>query len=425
MSGTSPPSARDAQWRATHPEFADQLKHIFATGDMSDVQFTVGRQYGDVKTFSAHKFVLSLASDVFNTMFNGCLHENGDGPIDIPEILPEAFANMLKYLYTRSVDGDLNPENVLETIYCADKYNLPQLLELCMQFVNTHLNADNCLIFLEKVKYPTHDCLAGLLTKCLAVVDANCSVVLQSKHFTAIGQDTLELILQSDVLCAEENVIYTAAEKWAMDACARDNLEPSQTNRRHVLGKALFLVRFPLLTDAQLANGPVKSRLLLDTELLDIYQFKHSDTKPQLPFPTKPRLGSLLRIGYSEFTYNAKVFADVNPHSDYWWPAEVVGISGVDFLITRNEWEAAQQCAPHKIVLASDILKEDQPVIARYGSDYWKGVYVRRSRKTGHVVNLGAIHLEWSCPFNDLRINRPQMATWKAALAQQMAPLNR
>ncbi|XP_055350935.1 BTB/POZ domain-containing protein 6-B-like [Paramacrobiotus metropolitanus] len=303
MSQHSSPSALNSQWRSAQSGVVDLLKHILASGEMSDVLFTVGRQYGEVKTFPAHKFVLSLNSDVFHTMFNGALPESGDGAIDIPEILPDAFTNMLKYMYTRCLDNELQVDNVFETIYCADKYNLPKLLELCLHFATTQLNADNCLIFAEKIKLCTHDGMAAFLEKCLNLLDKHCDILMQSEQFSAIGHDTLEMILQRNTLSAGENRMYTAVEKccrWATDNCLRENLEPSQANRRRLLGNALFLVRMPLLTDAELANGPVKSRLLLDSELLDIYQFKHSDSKPQLPFPTEPRQGrSLIPSGYS------------------------------------------------------------------------------------------------------------------------------
>ncbi|XP_055332589.1 BTB/POZ domain-containing protein 6-B-like isoform X5 [Paramacrobiotus metropolitanus] len=417
-------SANSSQWRSTLPAISDQLKHILASGAMSDVQFTVGSQYGDVENFSAHKFVLSLGSDVFDTMFNGGLPESGDSPIDIPEILPEAFATMLKYLYTRSVEEDLKPENVFETIYCADKYNLPHLMELCLQFANTQLNADNCLVFLEKVKYSAHECKAGFVKKCLAVVDAQCSDVLQSDQFSAIKEDTLEMILQRSTLSAEENVVYMAVEKWSVKACVRDHLEPSPANRREVLGSALFLVRFPLLTDAQLANGPIKSGLLLDSELRDIYQFKHVDTgsQPHCRFPTEPRQGSVLRVAsaYATFTYKEEVFADVDAQTAYWWPAKVIGIREAQVLVTRNDGKTVEHYPPHNIVRAADILKKDQKLTSNiFGMPDCELKYIGRRTEDSHIIiQVTHYSLEWSCPFDNLRISRAQMAARKPPAPQ-------
>ncbi|XP_055331639.1 BTB/POZ domain-containing protein 3-like [Paramacrobiotus metropolitanus] len=365
MSENSSLPARISEWRILVPGIADQLKHILITGEMSDVQFAVGRQYGDTKIIHAHKFVLSLGSDVFHTMFNGGLPETGDTPIDIPEILPEAFANMLRYLYTGSVDGELKAENVFETIYCADKYNLPPLMELCLEFTNTQLTADNCLMFLDKVG-SVKSCIfpplmhRGFCGKCLAVVDEDCKNVVQSLQFSLIRRDILEMILKRSTLHADENTIYTAVEKWSVEACVRDGLEPSPTNRRCVLGPALFLVRFPLMTDPQLATGPVKSGLLLDSKLRDIYQFHHSDTKPRLCFPTKFRLGSMVSIfsGHTEYIYKEQVFVDVDSPGACCWPAKIIGKHGTDALVALNDGVTIQQCAPSRIARAVDVLKK-------------------------------------------------------------------
>ncbi|XP_055357299.1 BTB/POZ domain-containing protein 2-like isoform X2 [Paramacrobiotus metropolitanus] len=330
----------------------------------------------------------------------------------------------MRYLYTGTLDEELTAEDILQTIYCADKYNLPQLTDLCLHCVNTHFNADNCLLFLEKVKSAPHDCFAGLLEKCLAVVDAHGRDVVKAEQFSLIGQDTLAMILQRSTLAAEESIIYEAVEKWSREACQRGNLESSQINRRWVLGPALFFVRFPLLTDAQLISGPVASGLLLDSEVRGIYQFKYSHFGCQLPFPTEPREGTVLNVasGGAEFTYKEKVFVDVGSPDDLWVPALIVGIRGAEFAITRVGGETVEWYAMHKIVRASDILQKGQK-ITLYGevreSD---GTYVGCRAKDVHVVKYGLCgRSEWSGPLCDLRMSREQIAEWKSSNASQLA----
>ncbi|XP_055357300.1 BTB/POZ domain-containing protein 6-B-like [Paramacrobiotus metropolitanus] len=394
----------------------DLLQHILASGEMSDVQFAVGRKHGPVQIFSAHKFVLSLTSDVFYTMFNGGLAESGDSPISIPEILPDAFANMLKFLYTRSLNGELTEDNVFQTMYCADKYNLPLLLELCLKFVNTHLKADNCLMFLEKAKHSMLECTAGFVDNCLVFIDAHGSAVLQSEQFSAVGRDILEMVVQRSTLSADENIVYTAVEKWSVNACVRDNLEPSPTSRREMLGPALFLVRFPLLSDAQLANGPVKSGLLLDSELREIYRFKHSDTKPSLPFPTEFRKGSIRRTESCPTELRFQVFADFDGTGAYWHLGKVVKMAddGEDCLVVQNEpTDPKRWIAVSRLVWASDILKNGQKIMCldREVS------YVACQGCAEHIVDYGNRNY-MPRPFYYLGMSRAQMAAWKASMAQ-------
>ncbi|XP_055350803.1 BTB/POZ domain-containing protein 6-like [Paramacrobiotus metropolitanus] len=76
-------------------KIADCMKEMLARGESSDVQFAIGRSYGAAQVFPAHKLIMSARSNVFHQMFYGALPEKCTAPIDIPDILPDAFANML------------------------------------------------------------------------------------------------------------------------------------------------------------------------------------------------------------------------------------------------------------------------------------------------------------------------------------------
>ncbi|XP_055332284.1 BTB/POZ domain-containing protein 6-like [Paramacrobiotus metropolitanus] len=239
---------------------ANCLSQLLAGGDMSDVQFVVGRDYGWL--------ILSARSDVFHAMFNGNLAE----PL---------------YIYTEFATT-LTPDNVLQTLHCADKYGLPSLVARCLGFVQHKLRMENFLDILEKmVRYKCST--PKIMEKCLLRIDESSEKVWQSEQFCAIGQETLQIILQRDALSADENTIYSAVERWATSAFHRKNIEASSANRRAELGAALYLVRFPVMTEAQLLDGPAKTGLLLQSELRDIFHYKHAADKPQLLFPVNSR----------------------------------------------------------------------------------------------------------------------------------------
>ncbi|XP_055348230.1 BTB/POZ domain-containing protein 6-like [Paramacrobiotus metropolitanus] len=266
------------------------IKEMLSSGDLSDVSFTVGRLLGEARNFSAHKVILAARSPVFRAMLYGSLPENCDAPIDISDILPEAFANLLSFLYTDAMDA-LSMDNVLPTMGCADKYDVPRLVAICSDFVISQLNPENCLAMLEEAFYWN---FGGVVEKCLDFTDSWSEAILQSGHFTNISQETLEMILQRNTLSVEENEIYVAVESWARAACSRNGLDPSAAaNRRQMLGSALFLVRFPLMTNAQLADGPGTSGLLSEAEITSIFLFLNARVKPPLPFSSQRRIGSM------------------------------------------------------------------------------------------------------------------------------------
>ncbi|XP_055347883.1 BTB/POZ domain-containing protein 3-like isoform X2 [Paramacrobiotus metropolitanus] len=190
------------------------IQETLFSGDMSDVSFAVGGgEFGNVKFFPAHKYIVSIRSTEFYTMFYGSVPEKGP-QVDITDCTPDAFENMLRYMYTDTVDKDkFTMDNVFPTLRCADKYDLPQLAVMCLGFVTTQLNADNALDTLQRA---IQWCAEDIVETCLQLVDLQSDVILNSEQFTTIAQDTLKMILQRGTISAEEYAIYLAVESGGL-----------------------------------------------------------------------------------------------------------------------------------------------------------------------------------------------------------------
>ncbi|XP_055356242.1 BTB/POZ domain-containing protein 6-B-like [Paramacrobiotus metropolitanus] len=242
--GTATFTSRTVERRSAVGVLADRMKDLLANRDFSDVQFVVGVQFGPEKIFPAHKSILCSSSGVFYNMICNSVAETCSLIIHFPDIPSDAFASLLSYVYTDSVEN-INADNVFPTLQCADKFAMPFLADTCCAFIIQHVNADNCLTMLENaIRWsPDRD---SIPEKCLEIVEASGDTILQSELFSSIGHDSLQMILQRSSLSADENTVYLAVEKWAGKACEKRNLGPSAANRREVLGAALFLVRFPL-----------------------------------------------------------------------------------------------------------------------------------------------------------------------------------
>ncbi|XP_055353470.1 BTB/POZ domain-containing protein 6-B-like [Paramacrobiotus metropolitanus] len=397
-------------------QISQRWKKVLARSELSDVEFAVGRQFGEVKIFRAHKLTLSVSSDVFHTMFYGSLPQGTDTAIDIPDVPPDAFSNMLSFIYAGAVEN-MRQENAVPTLYCADKYDLPWLAEACTDFILGQLKPDNCLVYLENALRwtPQYD---ALLEACWDVVDASSGAVFQSEHFSSLERSTLEAILQRNTLSAVENVIYTAVERWAAAACARKNLSPCPKNRRRMLGPALFLVRFPLLTDSQLADGPVKNGLLHPKETCKIFQRKHSttaDDKGPLEFSAESRKYPTFRLRGTHFRFKPqeKIFIlDINGD---WYATLVIcetACAGRLSPIAKQEGGSLQKAMPVQIIRAVDILKRDFPVLAFIDGAFKAATYV--SQRSGrHLVNIAG--RECSVQFLQLKIASKEVDEWRAA----------
>ena len=62
-------------------------------------------------------------------------------------------------------------------------------------------------------------------------------------------------VLERDTLGVREVRLFGAAVRWAEAEAQRQQLQPTPENKRRVLGKALGLIRFPLMTIEEFAAG--------------------------------------------------------------------------------------------------------------------------------------------------------------------------
>ncbi|XP_055355063.1 BTB/POZ domain-containing protein 1-like [Paramacrobiotus metropolitanus] len=383
----------------------DRMKRMLASGELSDVQFAVGREFGPVKIFPAHKSILCNSSDVFYSMICKSVAETCPLIIQFPDIPSEAFANLLSYIYTDSVEG-VNADNVFPILHCADKFGLPLLADTCCDYIIQHLNTENCLTTLENASRWSPD-LDRIVEKCLDIVDASSAVIMGSEQFGCIGHDCLQMILQRSTLSADENTVYIAVDNWAEKKCLERNLEPSAANRREVLGAALFLIRFPVLTDVQLAFGPIQSGLLLPTELRDIFLHKHGPQPAALPFPTEPRSFIQHRIGQYVYKHREAVFAQTCTGD--WIPGEVLQTVGGEVVTQLCRQGDTRVTKKHRqIVCAADILQRGQRVQCLRGAATY---CIRRGGK--HVVEVEG--REVALEFADLMIPEKVFLEWYAA----------
>ena len=281
-----------------------------------------------------HKYILATGSTVFYAMFYGGLAmdiENGNSPdnaIDVPDVEPTAFLAMLKYLYCDDID--LSPDNVLPTLYAAKKYIIPFLAQECVRFLESSLTARNACMLLSQARFFDEP---ALTQRAWEVIDAQAQLALTSDTFVDIDKDTLELILARETLNCRETVIFNAAKNWALAECVRKDIQDeanddeeeenengSQNNQelseaercRQVLGRALYLVRFPCMTVQEFADTVAKSGLLTLEETTDIFLYFTASTsqKPltMQPFVTLPRDGLArqicARFGSSQYRTN-------------------------------------------------------------------------------------------------------------------------
>jgi BTB/POZ domain len=110
---------------------------------LHDVEFILFNNTGEVEgTMKAHKFVLSLVSEVFREQFYGTFpdkakQENAITQIEIKDASPACFRYMIRYIYTgnsRKLATIKYLEVLLEVYRLADKYFISELKNLVQTY---------------------------------------------------------------------------------------------------------------------------------------------------------------------------------------------------------------------------------------------------------------------------------------------------
>ncbi|XP_017552610.2 BTB/POZ domain-containing protein 2 isoform X1 [Pygocentrus nattereri] len=269
-------------WQATKSTVKERFAFLFNNEVLSDVHFLVGKGLG-VQRIPAHRFVLAVGSAVFDAMFNGGMATTST-EIELPDVEPAAFLALLKFLYSDEVQ--IGPETVMTTLYTAKKYAVPALEAHCVEFLKKNLRADNAFMLLTQARLFDEPQLASL---CLENIDKNTGDALAAEGFTDIDLDTLVAVLERDTLGVREVRLFGAAVRWAEAEAHRQQLQPTPENKRRVLGKALTLIRFPLMTIEEFAAGPAQSGILTDREVVSLFLHFTVNPKPRVEFIDRPR----------------------------------------------------------------------------------------------------------------------------------------
>ncbi|KAI6223111.1 BTB/POZ domain-containing protein 2 [Aphelenchoides fujianensis] len=235
----------------------------------ADVVFVVGAQK---ERIFAHKFVLSVRSRVFAAMFHSAgfpqAAEGGRQEVVVPDIEPTTFRLVLRFVYADQLH--VTADEVMGVVYAARKYEIQSMEAACIAWLKRHLDAENVFLVLEQARlFDLHE-LAAVAWE---FVDAQPSAVLAGDSFAAVQYALLCELLARDSFGAREREIFEAALRWAHAEAKRQQLPPTNDALRAVLGDALRLVRFPLMSAQEFAAAVVLSPtpLLSEREQLDVF----------------------------------------------------------------------------------------------------------------------------------------------------------
>lgn len=91
--------------------------------------------------FPAHKAILKARSPVFASTLRHEMKEKKTGIIDIQDCEPSIFSHFLCFLYCEELNT-LSDENVFGLYTLADIYDIPDLREICREFMKVNISTE-------------------------------------------------------------------------------------------------------------------------------------------------------------------------------------------------------------------------------------------------------------------------------------------
>ena len=120
---------------------------LFLKDEFSDVKILC-----EDKIFPCHKNILGSQSEVFKSMLsNTDMVEASSREIKIADISAKVMETLLHYLYFDQEDLMANKNKItIGLLLAADKYNIPDLTAICVNYLKENLSKDNVVDIMKK-----------------------------------------------------------------------------------------------------------------------------------------------------------------------------------------------------------------------------------------------------------------------------------
>ena len=250
---------------------------MFNNEHLSDVKFVVrgsdGGESESDRLITAHKFVLSIGSPVFEAMFYGELAETKD-TIQLPDCGYESLLELFRYLYSDEVN--LSGSNVLRVLYLAKKYIVPSLADKCKDFLRDNLHPSNVFLILTTARQYEEK---SLIDRCWKVVDTETEASLKSNGFEIIEKSLLEEVVSRESMGIREVELFKACNRWAIEKCRKEGLAADGERKRRILGEQVIkAIRFPAMTQKEFADVVLDTKILTPDEIIILFKAFSSDS---------------------------------------------------------------------------------------------------------------------------------------------------
>lgn len=274
------------EWQTTKATVKDRCSFLFNNKLLSDIKFTVpvpgeSESKKSKHEIFAHKFLLSISSPVFYTMFYGAMPETREN-VELPDCNYEVLVDFLRYIYCDEIT--LSESNVSEVLYMSKKYMMPPLADKCWEFLVSNMYPSNVFSVLSVAEFHEEEKAVNL---CWKMIDGQTEAVLRQP----IERPQLEAMVTRDTLKIVESKLFTAVDKWATSECEKNDLTSDGKTKRTVLGDQIIkAIRFPVMGKYYFSSVVTSSGILSAEEVSLLQNYFDKTLDGPVGFPEHPRL---------------------------------------------------------------------------------------------------------------------------------------
>lgn len=224
--------------------------------DLHDVVFQVNG-----KMFYGHKVILALRSYYFQALLYGGLRESLENRVDIDDTEPHIFQLLFNYCYTGVIEStDLELNTIFKLLEVADKYGFTELQKDLIRGISSSLTIDNILICLTEAHYFN---LTELKESALNFIDKHALQVVNKKEFKDVSRDLVEEMCLRDSFYLRETELLDALLSYV------EEIKLSYKEARKFLMKVIRYWLIPL---------DDYKRKFKDKELIDFVEYASMKT---------------------------------------------------------------------------------------------------------------------------------------------------
>ena len=284
-----------------HDSVRHKIAKMYADQLMSDICLVVGH-----KTYPAHRVILGASSEVFQVMLmNPEWNECREKVIELKEepLCSAVFPQFLKYLYVGQIKISL--QTVMPMLALADKYNIKDLVQLCVDYMLKHISKAATQGFLVSWLHytislsPYHQEVTEALQTFLKW---NLDIIAECKDFLNIDINILIILLQqNDLVLKNEYDLFRYTESWLHHKIDQiTNAHENGMNNLDIpqlIENVIVHIRFAMMTPGELAKlllrPIIQHHPSFFVERMSIGMSYHSGQEDRVKLIRSSKLGAL------------------------------------------------------------------------------------------------------------------------------------